>query len=44
VQEDILNNRQRPKLEDYGDYLFIATRVFDFPPMVVAWPTTRCIW
>ncbi|WP_220272785.1 magnesium/cobalt transporter CorA [Aquitalea aquatica] len=31
VQEDILNNRQRPKLEDYGDYLFIATRVFDFP-------------
>jgi magnesium transporter len=32
VQEDILNNRQRPKLEDYGDYLFIATRVFDFPP------------
>lgn len=32
VQEDILNNRQRPKLEDYGDYLFIVTRVFDFPP------------
>jgi magnesium transporter len=32
VQEDILSNRQRPKLEDYGDYLFIATRVFDFPP------------
>jgi len=32
VQEDILNNRQRPKVEDYGDYLFIATRVFHFPP------------
>ena len=31
VQEDILNNRQRPKVEDYGDYLFIATRVFHFP-------------
>ncbi|WP_280954959.1 CorA family divalent cation transporter [Paludibacterium denitrificans] len=31
VLEDILNARQRPKIEDYGDYLFIATRVFHFP-------------
>nr|WP_233158605.1 magnesium/cobalt transporter CorA [Chromobacterium sp. ASV5] len=32
VMEDILNARQRPKVEDYGDYLFIASRVFDYPP------------
>ncbi|WP_293762426.1 magnesium/cobalt transporter CorA [uncultured Aquitalea sp.] len=32
VMEDILNARQRPKIEDYGDYLFMATRVFDFSP------------
>nr|WP_294864169.1 magnesium/cobalt transporter CorA [uncultured Pseudogulbenkiania sp.] len=31
VLEDILNARQRPKVEDYGDYLFIASRVFQFP-------------
>lgn len=31
VLEDILNSRQRPKIEDYGDYLFIASRVFQFP-------------
>lgn len=31
VLEDILNARQRPKVEDYGDYLFMATRVFYFP-------------
>ncbi|QEL54390.1 magnesium/cobalt transporter CorA [Chromobacterium paludis] len=30
VMEDLLNARQRPKLEDYGDYLFIAGRVFDY--------------
>ncbi|OBU84642.1 magnesium/cobalt transporter CorA [Chromobacterium subtsugae] len=30
VQEDILNARQRPKLEDYDDYLFLACRVFDY--------------
>ncbi|MDR3591376.1 MAG: magnesium/cobalt transporter CorA [Negativicutes bacterium] len=26
VQEDILNTEQRPKLEDYGDYLFVALK------------------
>lgn len=30
VLEDILNSRQRPKLDDYGDYLFIATRVYRY--------------
>ncbi|MCW3481232.1 magnesium/cobalt transporter CorA [Neisseriaceae bacterium JH1-16] len=32
VLEDILNARQRPKLEDYGDYLFCAARVFHYQP------------
>lgn len=27
VQEDILNTDQRPKLEDYGDYLYIVLRM-----------------
>ncbi|POZ60303.1 magnesium/cobalt transporter CorA [Chromobacterium alticapitis] len=31
VLEDILSARQRPKVEDYDDYLFIAARVFDYP-------------
>ncbi len=30
VMEDILNHRQRPKVEDYGDYLFMAGRVFQY--------------
>ncbi|MDN0073848.1 magnesium/cobalt transporter CorA [Crenobacter sp. SG2303] len=30
VLEDILNARQRPKLEDYGSYLFFAARVFHY--------------
>ncbi|WP_174874706.1 magnesium/cobalt transporter CorA [Vogesella oryzae] len=30
VLEDILNTRQRPKVDDYGDYLFIATRVYRY--------------
>lgn len=29
VLEDILNTDQRPKLEDYGDYLFLVARFFD---------------
>jgi len=28
VQEDIVNTNQRPKLEDYGDYLYIVVRMF----------------
>lgn len=28
VVEDMLNTQQRPKVEDYGDYLFIVTRTF----------------
>jgi magnesium transporter len=30
VLEDILNTDQRPKIEDYGDYLFLVTRFFDY--------------
>lgn len=30
VLEDILNTDQRPKLEDYGDYLFLVARFFDY--------------
>jgi magnesium transporter len=30
VLEDILNTDQRPKVEDYGDYLFIVARFFDY--------------
>lgn len=30
VMEDILSHRQRPKIEDYGHYLFLATRVFNY--------------
>jgi magnesium transporter len=30
VLEDILNTHQRPKIEDYGDYLYCVTRVFEY--------------
>lgn len=30
VLEDIANTTQRPKLEDYGDYLFIVLRLFRY--------------
>lgn len=30
VLEDILNTHQRPKLEDYGSYLYCVARVFEF--------------
>ncbi len=30
VLEDILNTDQRPKIEDYGSYLFIVTRFFNY--------------
>lgn len=32
VLEDILNTSQRPKLEDYGDYLFLVTKDIFFNP------------
>jgi len=32
VLEDILNTDQRPKVDDYGDYLYIVTRFFDYDP------------
>lgn len=30
VIEDILSRKQRPKIEDYGSYVFIAARVFQY--------------
>jgi magnesium transporter len=30
VLEDILNTDQRPKVDDYGDYLYIVARLFDY--------------
>ncbi len=30
VLEDILNTDQRPKIEDYGDYLFLVARFFTY--------------
>ena len=30
VLEDILNTDQRPKVEDYGDYLFLVARFFSY--------------
>jgi len=30
VQEDILNTEQRPKLDEFDDYLFIETRSFNY--------------
>lgn len=32
VLEDILNTDQRPKLEDYGDYLFLVAHFFSYTP------------
>lgn len=30
VLEDIVNTNQRPKIEDYGDYIFIVARMINF--------------
>jgi magnesium transporter len=30
VMEDIVSTRQRPKLEDYGDYIYIVCRMVDY--------------
>lgn len=32
VLEDILNTDQRPKVDEYGDYLFIVARFFEYDP------------
>lgn len=32
VLEDILNTDQRPKVDDYGDYLYIVARLYASPP------------
>ena len=30
LQEDILNTEQRPKMEDFGDYLFLALKMLNY--------------
>lgn len=32
VLEDILNTNQRPKVDDYGDYLYLVARFFEVDP------------
>lgn len=32
VLEDIVNTTQRPKIEDYGEYIFIVARMISFSP------------
>lgn len=32
VLEDILNTHQRPKIDNYGDYLFFVARIFEYDP------------
>ena len=41
VLEDILNTDQRPKVEDYGDYLFLVARFFDFDPATLSVSTEQ---
>lgn len=36
VLEDILNTDQRPKVDDYGSYLYLVARVFDVDPETLA--------
>lgn len=36
VLEDILNTDQRPKVDDYGSYLYLVARVFDVDPATLA--------
>ena len=36
VLEDILNTDQRPKLDDYGDYLFLVARFFNYDEKAMA--------
>ncbi|HEX6733792.1 MAG TPA: magnesium/cobalt transporter CorA [Azonexus sp.] len=36
VLEDILNTDQRPKVDDYGSYLYLVARVFDYDPDTLA--------
>jgi magnesium transporter len=41
VLEDILNTDQRPKIDDYGDYLFLVARFFDYDPAALAVTTEQ---
>lgn len=36
VLEDILNTDQRPKVDDYGDYLFVVARFFEYDPATLS--------
>ena len=41
VLEDILNTDQRPKVENYGDYLFLVARLFDYDPATLTVTTEQ---
>jgi magnesium transporter len=41
VLEDILNTNQRPKVEDYGDYLFLVARLFNYDPETMSFATEQ---
>jgi magnesium transporter len=41
VLEDILNTDQRPKIDDYGDYIFLVARFFDYDPANLAVTTEQ---
>jgi magnesium transporter len=41
VLEDILNTDQRPKVDDYGDYLFMVARFFEIAPKTARSARTR---
>lgn len=41
VLEDILNTDQRPKIDDYGDYLFLVARFFEYDPATLCVTTEQ---
>jgi magnesium transporter len=41
VLEDILNTSQRPKIEDYGNYLFLVARFFNYDPATLSVATEQ---
>jgi magnesium transporter len=41
VLEDILNTDQRPKVDDYGDYLYLVARLFDYDPATLTVTTEQ---
>jgi magnesium transporter len=44
VQEDILNTEQRPKLDEFDDYLFIETRSFNYEKDTMSVVPSKLAW